>query len=81
MVDAFVNKLKLKQLEAGLPPGVEIVPVYDRSQLIRSAVSNLTEKLIEESIIVRFDAAGLPYCFAMSPRSIWGPSCGAAWSS
>ena len=45
-------KLKLKQLEAGLPPGVEIVTVYDRSDLIKRAVANLSEKLIEESIIV-----------------------------
>ena len=45
-------KAKLKQLEAGLPEGVEIVPVYDRSGLIERAVSNLKEKLIEESIIV-----------------------------
>jgi len=45
-------KAKLKQLEAGLPEGVEIVPVYDRSSLIERAVANLKEKLIEERIIV-----------------------------
>ena len=45
-------KAKLKQLEAGLPEGVEIVTVYDRSSLIERAVDNLTEKLIEESIVV-----------------------------
>lgn len=39
---------KLKSLQQGLPPGVEIVPTYDRSELIHRAVDNLTTKLIEE---------------------------------
>ncbi len=43
---------KLEELKAGLPAGVEIVPVYDRGDLIERAVDNLTEKLIEESIVV-----------------------------
>ncbi|MBE0439404.1 MAG: efflux RND transporter permease subunit [Gammaproteobacteria bacterium] len=45
-------KNKLAELEKGLPAGVSIVPVYDRSKLINRAVDNLTEKLIEESIVV-----------------------------
>jgi copper/silver efflux system protein len=45
-------KAKLKSLQASLPTGVEIVPTYDRSVLIESAVSNLNEKLIEEFIVV-----------------------------
>ncbi len=45
-------KEKIENLKAGLPEGVEIVPVYDRSALIKRAVNNLKEKLIEESIIV-----------------------------
>jgi len=45
-------KEKLKNLEAGLPEGVEVVTVYDRSGLIKRAVDNLKEKLIEESAIV-----------------------------
>jgi Cu(I)/Ag(I) efflux system membrane protein CusA/SilA len=45
-------KAKLDTLKAGLPSGVEIVPTYDRSNLIKRAVSNLGEKLIEEFIIV-----------------------------
>jgi Cu(I)/Ag(I) efflux system membrane protein CusA/SilA len=45
-------KAKLESLKAGLPPGVEIVPTYDRSQLIRRSVSNLEEKLVEEFIVV-----------------------------
>jgi len=43
---------KLEELKAGLPEGVEIVPVYDRGDLIERAVDNLKEKLIEESIVV-----------------------------
>ena len=45
-------KVKLEKLKAGLPPGVEIVPVYDRSNLIKRAVTNLEHKLIEEFIVV-----------------------------
>jgi len=43
---------KLDELKKGLPAGVEIVPVYDRGDLIERAVDNLAEKLIEESIVV-----------------------------
>ena len=43
---------KLDELARGLPKGVEIVPVYDRGALIERAVSNLKEKLIEESVVV-----------------------------
>jgi len=45
-------KKKLAELQAGLPEGVKIVPVYDRSGLILRAVDTLKEKLIEESIVV-----------------------------
>jgi len=45
-------KTKLEQLKPSLPPGVEIVPTYDRSSLIKRAVNNLQEKLIEEFIVV-----------------------------
>ena len=45
-------KAKLEQLKPGLPPGVEIIPTYDRSSLIKRAVKNLGEKLIEEFIVV-----------------------------
>ncbi|MAK65884.1 efflux RND transporter permease subunit [Methylophaga sp.] len=45
-------KDKLKTLQKSLPEGVEIVTVYDRSGLIERAVDNLTEKLIEEFIVV-----------------------------
>jgi Cu(I)/Ag(I) efflux system membrane protein CusA/SilA len=43
---------KLDELKKGLPAGVEIVPVYDRGDLIERAVDNLAEKLVEESIVV-----------------------------
>ncbi|RXR25541.1 efflux RND transporter permease subunit [Sphingobium fluviale] len=43
---------KLTELKAGLPKGVEIVTVYDRSGLIDRAVENLTSKLLEEFAIV-----------------------------
>src|SRR5256714_7871402 len=45
-------KAKLDTLKPSLPPGVEIVPTYDRSNLIKRAVDNLQEKLIEEFIVV-----------------------------
>ncbi len=45
-------KAKLATLKKSLPEGVEIVTTYDRSQLIKRAVDNLTHKLIEEFIVV-----------------------------
>lgn len=45
-------KQKLEALEAGLPAGVEIVPVYDRSTLIERAISVLNWKLAEELLVV-----------------------------
>ena len=45
-------KEKLQELKVGLPPGVEIVPAYDRSNLIDRAVTNLKEKLLEEMVVV-----------------------------
>jgi Cu(I)/Ag(I) efflux system membrane protein CusA/SilA len=45
-------KKKLAALKAGLPKGVEIVPTYDRSNLIKRAVSNLKDKLLEEFIVI-----------------------------
>jgi Cu(I)/Ag(I) efflux system membrane protein CusA/SilA len=45
-------KAKLEQLKQGLPDGVEVVTVYDRSGLIERAVNNLAYKLLEEFIVV-----------------------------
>jgi Cu(I)/Ag(I) efflux system membrane protein CusA/SilA len=45
-------KKKLEEIKPSLPEGVEIVPTYDRSQLIKRSIATLREKLIEESIVV-----------------------------
>jgi Cu(I)/Ag(I) efflux system membrane protein CusA/SilA len=45
-------KAKLEQLQSGLPEGVEVVTVYDRSGLISRAVDSLWKSLIEELAIV-----------------------------
>src|SRR5439155_27105918 len=45
-------KKKLQEIKPSLPEGVEIVTVYDRSQLIKRSIATLREKLIEESIVV-----------------------------
>ena len=50
VIDAV--KAKLQSLKKGLPAGVEIVTTYDRSQLIKRAVDNLSHKLLEEFIVV-----------------------------
>jgi copper/silver efflux system protein len=47
-------KQKIKELEPGLPPGVHIVPFYDRSQLIEATVDTLRHALFEEIILVTF---------------------------
>jgi Cu(I)/Ag(I) efflux system membrane protein CusA/SilA len=45
-------KAKLEVLKQGLPDGVEVITVYDRSTLIKSALDNLRYKLVAEFIIV-----------------------------
>lgn len=45
-------KAKLNAIRSGLPAGVVVRPVYDRSDLIDRAIANLRDKLFEESIIV-----------------------------
>lgn len=45
-------KAKLAQIQHTLPAGVEIVPVYDRSQLIEHAIETLSHKLLEEFVVV-----------------------------
>ncbi|HSB96286.1 MAG TPA: efflux RND transporter permease subunit, partial [Spongiibacteraceae bacterium] len=45
-------KQKLAELQSSLPPGVEVVTTYDRSQLIDRAVNNLQQKLLEEFLVV-----------------------------
>ncbi len=45
-------KKKMDELKSSLPPGVRIVPTYDRSGLIRRAIATLRAKLFEESVVV-----------------------------
>ena len=45
-------KAKIVALRAGLPKGVEIIPTYDRSELILDSVRTLRDRLIEEFIVV-----------------------------
>ena len=45
-------KAKLLEVESSLPPGVTIVPTYDRSRLIRDAIGNFGRTLIEEAVVV-----------------------------
>jgi Cu(I)/Ag(I) efflux system membrane protein CusA/SilA len=45
-------KEKIEELKKGLPTGVEIIPVYDRSGLINRAIKTLKVKLTEEIIMV-----------------------------
>ena len=45
-------KQRLEELKPGLPAGVEVVPVYDRSDLIGRAMRTLSITLIEEIIVV-----------------------------
>jgi Cu(I)/Ag(I) efflux system membrane protein CusA/SilA len=45
-------KEKIAQLKRSLPQGVELIEVYDRSDLIKSSVLNLRDKLVEEFVVV-----------------------------
>jgi len=47
-------KAKIREIEPGLPPGVKIVPVYDRSELIHRAIDNLKSTLVEVIVTVAF---------------------------
>lgn len=56
---------KLDEMKPGLPEGIEIQPVYDRSGLIERAIATLSEVLIEQVIIVALVSA----IFLMHVRS------------
>jgi len=45
-------KAKIAEIGAGLPPGVRLETVYDRSDLIHRAIATLKSTLIEESLVV-----------------------------
>ncbi len=52
-LDVIANvKNKVAELAAGLPSGVKIETVYDRSELIHRAINTLTHTLLEESAVV-----------------------------
>ncbi|MCF6149004.1 MAG: efflux RND transporter permease subunit [Candidatus Kuenenia sp.] len=59
-------KEKIKEIEPGLPPGVKIVPFYDREGLIYRVIDTLKEALIEEIIITSIVVA----IFLLHVRSI-----------
>jgi len=50
VIDAV--KKKLEEIKSALPEGVEILPVYDRTNLIRRSIDTLTSTLQEEIIVV-----------------------------
>ena len=70
-------KEKIKEIEKGLPPGVKIVPFYDRTELIHRTIGTLKEALILEiiitmAVVVPFLAhifAGIIICVAL-PLSV-----------
>jgi Cu(I)/Ag(I) efflux system membrane protein CusA/SilA len=45
-------KKKIKEIEPGLPSGVKIVPIYDRSELIQRSIDNMKSTLLEVLITV-----------------------------
>src|SRR5882672_8058641 len=45
-------KAKLREVQHAMPPGIRIVPTYDRSWLIGESINTLRHTLIEESIVV-----------------------------
>ena len=59
-------KEKLNTLQKSLPEGVEIIPTYDRSELINAAVDNLYDKLLEEFIVVVLVCAAFLFHFRSS---------------
>jgi Cu(I)/Ag(I) efflux system membrane protein CusA/SilA len=52
-LDVIENvKKRFKEIASSLPASVEIVPVYDRSNLINAAIETLKRTLLEESVVV-----------------------------
>ena len=65
-LDVIENaKAELDVVAQSLPDGVDIVPVYDRSDLILSAIETLKTTLLEESLVV----AGVTIIFLLHVRS------------
>jgi Cu(I)/Ag(I) efflux system membrane protein CusA/SilA len=59
-------RLRLQELAASLPEGVEVVTTYDRSDLIQRAVDNLERKLVEEFLVVALVCAVFLFHFRSS---------------
>jgi Cu(I)/Ag(I) efflux system membrane protein CusA/SilA len=45
-------KAKLREIEPGLPPGVKVVPIYDRSELIERAIGSVRHTILEVIVTV-----------------------------
>jgi len=45
-------KAKIAEITSGLPEGIQIIPTYDRSELIRLSIKNLQKTLLTEIIVV-----------------------------
>ncbi|MBV9938514.1 MAG: efflux RND transporter permease subunit, partial [Acidobacteriaceae bacterium] len=45
-------KARLKELEPGFPAGMKVIPVYDRSELIRNSIGTVRETIIQVAITV-----------------------------
>lgn len=58
-------KERLETIKQGLPPGVEIKTVYDRSELIEGSIDYLKHKLVEESLMVTL----ITFLFLLHARS------------
>lgn len=58
-------KSRLQEITTGLPPGVQVQTVYDRSELIHRAIENLKHTLLEENLVV----AAVCVVFLMHLRS------------
>ncbi len=45
-------KAKIKEIEPGLPTGVKVIPIYDRSELIHNTIGTVRETILEVVITV-----------------------------
>jgi Cu(I)/Ag(I) efflux system membrane protein CusA/SilA len=45
-------KAKIKEIEPGLPAGIKIVPIYDRSELIGHAIANVKQTILEVIVTI-----------------------------
>ncbi|MGR8930561.1 MAG: efflux RND transporter permease subunit [Gammaproteobacteria bacterium] len=59
-------KQRLADIKRSLPPGVEVIPVYDRSDLINRAIATLKNTLLEEMLVVSLVIIGFLWHFRSS---------------